>query len=73
MEGRIRLRCSVEVDCNCVGFVMQCFNNLPLQDDKGDASHGGNGSCLSGYLGGNFRIRQSVVLCYGLSLSPTTS
>ncbi|KAK8563465.1 hypothetical protein V6N12_035611 [Hibiscus sabdariffa] len=33
---------------------------------KGMPRQGGNGSCLGGYLGGYFRIRQSVVLCYWL-------
>ncbi|KAK8974536.1 hypothetical protein V6N11_053669 [Hibiscus sabdariffa] len=33
---------------------------------KGMPRQGGNGSCPGRYLGGYFRIRQSVMLCYWL-------
>ncbi|KAK9008907.1 hypothetical protein V6N11_080384 [Hibiscus sabdariffa] len=33
---------------------------------KGMPQHGGNGSCPGRYLGGYFRIRQNVILCYWL-------
>ncbi|KAK8593948.1 hypothetical protein V6N12_046021 [Hibiscus sabdariffa] len=49
---------------------MHCFNNLPCQDDKGDASAETTGPARADNLGRYFRIRQSVFFVTGLSLSP---
>ncbi|KAK8661491.1 hypothetical protein V6N13_091093 [Hibiscus sabdariffa] len=51
-------------------LLCKCFDVLPQQDDKGDASNRDNGSSLGRNLGGNSDLGRASCCVIGLSLSP---
>ncbi|KAK8672057.1 hypothetical protein V6N13_110433 [Hibiscus sabdariffa] len=51
-------------------LLCKCFDVLPKQDDKGDASNRDNESCLSRNLGGDSDLSRASCCDIGLSLSP---
>ncbi|KAK9033364.1 hypothetical protein V6N11_018397 [Hibiscus sabdariffa] len=53
-------------------LLCRCFNVLPKQDDKGDASSRDNGSCLSRNLGWDSDLGRASSYVIGLSLKTCT-